>query len=140
MKTTTKFAVVALFVIAAFAWAVRPGSAAPASDGAASHDAQINEAIAVRTSVAAPAVESAVVAARTSQPWIEAGTPAQFHRPYLREFTPVAIYRDGRQVYEGVSMTVRNPDGSTRSVPTRIELEPAPVAPLVPSETGATAR
>ncbi len=136
MKTAIKSVIAALvlFAAGALAWPgdqesqeLRAANADP-SDAAATHAVVVPR-------LALPGVESAVL-----DPWVEPGTPHEFLRPYLPDHRLVAIHRDGRQVYEGVPMLVRNPDGSTRSVPTRIELEPAAVAPLHPSEASVVAR
>jgi len=93
-----------------------------------------------RSAVAEPVEQLEAAEQIVPATWIEAGTPLEYQRPYLQAFVPVAIHRDGRQVYEGVPMTVRGPDGSLRSVPTRVELEPAVAAPVHPSELGAAVR
>ena len=60
--------------------------------------------------------ELAWLAPAPEGPRIEPGTPEIYRRPYLSDYTPVAIYRDGRQVYEGLPMMVRQADGTVRPV------------------------
>lgn len=136
-STIAGFALLALGTLAA---SDRTQSSAGAIDRAPVRDVPAQDAVAPRTSELARRDASPAVPARAREPWIEPGTPAEYLRPYLRGSVPVAIHRDGRQVYDGVSMVVRDPDGSTRSVETRVELEPAAVAPLIPAEASASAR
>lgn len=55
--------------------------------------------------------------------WIEPGTPAIYQQPYLSDYTPIAVYRNGRQVYDDVPTMVPQADGSIASLPTRIVVD-----------------
>lgn len=137
MQTAIKSVIAAIVLFAAGALALPSEPGSPESR-AAHADRREDEGATLAVAVPRPAAP--VVAREVLDPWIEPGTPHEFLRPYLSDHRLVAIHCDGRQVYEGVPMLVRNPDGSTRSVPTRIELEPAAVAPLHPSEASVVAR
>lgn len=65
---------------------------------------------------------------------IAPGTPAAYRQPYLSGFTPVAIWKDGTQVYRGFPFRVRQADGSMQVVPTTVTIRPQPVAALLTHE------
>ena len=75
---------------------------------------------------------------RPRKTWIAPGTPCEFQQPYLKDFTPSVIRKDGTQVYRGIPMKMRQPDGTMKECPVTVTVAPAATAPVLAEELEAT--
>jgi hypothetical protein len=78
----------------------------------------------------APAPEQGA-AVETVKTRIAADTPAIYRTPYFPDRVPVEIRSDGTQIFEGIPVKVRQPDGTMKEIKTRMTIQPTKPVPVL---------